>query len=412
MNILHLTRDFSPKSETFTYDAISLLNKFNGSDESSVITLFRMNSDIRPYKHLSVMFGFHEEEVYSGKSLLLRLFHNPKYYFFRLIYTRFFWLMTLLLKNKLKKKIRLISPDIIHCHFGWSYYDYSRILKKDFPDTPLVITCHGSDVTKRPREDQAYKNALLEISRRENVLLTVVSAYLKNELIKLGISEDKIRVQANTVNVGLFSNSNEKKQLKIANSPLHITNVARFVSWKGHEYLVRGFAEFLKHQDGQLNLVGDGEEKGQIIKLVQELKISDKVLFLGSVDHTKIPEILTSSDVYVQPSIIDTKTGQCETFGVVVLEAIALSLPVIVTNTGGLPEVVQGDKKFSDKLFFIVNEKSPSEICDKLRLVSQQSFNQNDMNEYSSERIKFFSNERFVKDMFKVYNSILKAGAE
>ena len=75
--------------------------------------------------------------------------------------------------------------------------------------------------------------------------------------------------------------------------------------------------------------------------------LTDTVRFLGTVPHDEIPAILAEHDVYVQPSIVDRSTRQTESFGVAVLEAIAVGLPVVVSAVGGLPYVVGEPNEFA-----------------------------------------------------------------
>jgi glycosyltransferase involved in cell wall biosynthesis len=105
----------------------------------------------------------------------------------------------------------------------------------------------------------------------------------------------------------------------------------------GVEYLIRAFAK-IKGTQPNLNLlvVGEGSLRSGLEQLTNELGIAQQTRFIGRVPHQEVPEWLAEIDVFVNPSVHES-----ETFGVAVLEASACEKPVVVSNVGGLPEVVQ-----------------------------------------------------------------------
>lgn len=112
----------------------------------------------------------------------------------------------------------------------------------------------------------------------------------------------------------------------------------------GIEYLIRAFAKSYKDIEVSnpeiaeklfLELVGPGNQIDELQQLTSNLEISERVRFIGKVPHIDVPKWLSRFDVYVAPSILDS-----ESFGVAVIEASACERPVIVSNVGGLPEVV------------------------------------------------------------------------
>jgi len=109
-----------------------------------------------------------------------------------------------------------------------------------------------------------------------------------------------------------------------------ITHISNFRKVKRIPDVIRIFNEVQKVMPAKLMLVGDGPEKEPAEKLCDELGLADKVIFFGN--SSEINEILCFSDLFLLPS-------ETESFGLAALEAMANGVPVISSNTGGLPEV-------------------------------------------------------------------------
>ena len=117
----------------------------------------------------------------------------------------------------------------------------------------------------------------------------------------------------------------------IAGAPV-ITTVANLRHGKGHDVLLRAAADVLRrHPAARFNLVGDGPLRPELQREAQALGIADRVTFLGHRDD--VGEVLRASDVFAFPSLM-------EAFPNAVMEAMAMALPVVATNVGGIPELV------------------------------------------------------------------------
>ena len=138
-----------------------------------------------------------------------------------------------------------------------------------------------------------------------------------------------------------------------------IGNVARMVPFKGHEYLLKAFAELAKHSPGmRLVLVGDGELSENLSRLAHTLKIENQIIFAGFRDD--LQALYSAFDIYVHPSI----EGGGETFPFAILQALAQQLPVIVTRVGDVPAMV------SDSINgFVVPDKDPSALAVRLGIL-------------------------------------------
>jgi glycosyltransferase involved in cell wall biosynthesis len=129
------------------------------------------------------------------------------------------------------------------------------------------------------------------------------------------------------------SRSPVRRDLGIPDEATVCISVGRLVPVKGHSDLIRGFARALsEHKDLLLLLAGDGELRDELTALVAELRLGDRVRFLGWRDDTA--DLLAGSDIFVLPSLN-------EGLGLVLIEAMAANLPVVATRVGGVPEVVE-----------------------------------------------------------------------
>lgn len=122
-----------------------------------------------------------------------------------------------------------------------------------------------------------------------------------------------------------------------------LITVARLVEFKGLEYAVKAVAELtLRGRRVRLTIVGEGPLRGDLEGLSRKLGVTDSVALVGAMAHDKIPEMLWQSDLFLIPSIIDSK-GRTEGFGAVILEAMAAGLPVVASAVGGITDIVDGD---------------------------------------------------------------------
>ena len=126
---------------------------------------------------------------------------------------------------------------------------------------------------------------------------------------------------------------------------------------KGVTYLI----EAMEKVDAKLIIVGDGPLRKNLEEQAAEMK--DKVAFLGAKTHEQLKKIYASSDVFVAPSVT-AKDGDKEGFGLVFLEAMASGLPVIGSNSGGIPSIVKDTENG-----FLVKEKDVDDLGEKINLL-------------------------------------------
>jgi glycosyltransferase involved in cell wall biosynthesis len=168
-----------------------------------------------------------------------------------------------------------------------------------------------------------------------------VSEKVMKQAIDAGIKEDKILTIASRCDTNLFSpdkwkESGEKlrEELGYINNKI-ILFVGGLNASKGLKYALSALSEiYYKCPETIFLIVGEGELRGELEKLVTELNVSDVVDFYGSVPYTRVPEFLSIGDVFLQPSIDEGMPRS-------ILEALSMELPVIATDVGGIPEIIK-----------------------------------------------------------------------
>ncbi|MCG8453283.1 MAG: glycosyltransferase, partial [Spirochaetales bacterium] len=376
--ILHVMDAFSLLSETFLYNLIQGLQS-QSHQLHLVLTHAHVNSKSRSFPHVIV-----------APPAYLHRYQHP-----------------FLPSDERKAKdyipwIRRIAPDLVHAHFGWAGIPlYSAVMKKVFPQIPLVVSLHGSDVTSHFRHRKRYRRIFLETQFHAPLRMVVQSQFLHGILSSAGYPHDKLDFVYNSYAPGLENEGTSP--CYVSSETFKILHVGRLVPCKGQEYLIRAFAQFLQHHENSLlTLVGEGMEESKLKDLVFELGIPQKVHFLGGLEQSEVFEQMRNHHLYVQPSIRHEKTGQEESFGVAVLEAMMCGLPVIASRIGGLVELVE-----EDGVHQLVPEKDASALVQAMVKAHHhaQSFVSSPIQR--TQLMARYSPEAQLQAMLRVYQKLL-----
>jgi len=224
--------------------------------------------------------------------------------------------------------------DLLHVHYAIPHasaaYFARQILKKTGRDIPFITTLHGTDITLVGR-DQTYA-PVVAFSINESDAITAVSDNLREETYRSFRIEKDIRVIPNFVDTQRFFKSDKEhfKQMLAPNGERILVHVSNFRKVKRVEDVIRVFERLHASIPSKLLMIGDGPERQNAEELCRSLRICNDIRFLGKQDQ--VDEILSITDLFLLPS-------QYESFGLAALEAMACGVPVISTNTGGLPEI-------------------------------------------------------------------------
>jgi glycosyltransferase involved in cell wall biosynthesis len=231
--------------------------------------------------------------------------------------------------------------DVIHTHGGTAGF-WGRLVAACLKNKPKIIhTYHGlhylnTAQTKSPQQKiktaifQKIDELLLQITDRiicvcksdyEKAITAKVASPSKTALVYNGIEIDKFLQPINK--------ETSRKIFDTAPTEFIFGNVGRLHEQKGHQYLLKAFAKVADRS--RLLIIGDGNLKDELVKLAEDLQISDRVTFLGA--RSDIYEFLSAINVFVMPSLWE---GQ----PIALLEALAIGKPCIATSVDGIPEVI------------------------------------------------------------------------
>ena len=241
----------------------------------------------------------------------------------------------LALSSKLVDMVKLYKIEVLHVHYAiphaYAGYMAKQMLKNEGINLPMITTLHGTDITLVGNHP-FYKPAVT-FSINKSDYVTSVSQSLKDDTLKLFKIKNKIKVIPNFIELD--------KMKKDPLAPCHrsvmakeneriITHISNFRKVKRIPDIIKIFYNIQKEMPAKLMMVGDGPEKEKAEALCMELGIYEKVIFFGN--SNEIDKILLLTDLFLLPS-------ETESFGLAALEAMACGVPVISSNSGGLPEV-------------------------------------------------------------------------
>ncbi len=253
----------------------------------------------------------------------------------------------LALASKIVNVVLNEKLDLLHVHYAIPHasaaYLAKQVLKEKNISIPFITTLHGTDITLVGKDESYEPVVSFSINQSDGV--TSVSQSLKEETLAFFDINNDITVIPNFIDLKRFKKT-AKDHFKKAISPHGeklITHTSNFRKVKRVEDVVKVFELILKKGAcAKLLLVGDGPERRHIEELCHEKSLFHHVRFLGKIEA--IEEVLSISDLFIMPS-------EKESFGLAALEAMACEVPILTTNTGGLPELnIHGETGFMSNI--------------------------------------------------------------
>lgn len=228
--------------------------------------------------------------------------------------------------------------DLLHVHYAIPHATSAvlarDILKKQLRSVPVITTLHGTDITIVGR-DASY-NPVVTYSINASDGVTAVSNFLRQETYDAFEIEVPIKVIPNFIDTKHFYRLDGEnfRQAVCETDQKVVVHVSNFRRVKNVSHVVQVFHRILQQGlSAKLLLVGDGPDRSNVEQLSRDLGIQQSVRFLGKQDP--IQEILSIADLFLL-------TSGSESFGLAPLEAMACNVPVVCSNIGGLPELVEG----------------------------------------------------------------------
>ena len=220
--------------------------------------------------------------------------------------------------------------DFVHAHWLIPQGIVHAFCKK-----PYLVTGHGGDVGELNKSIfYLLKKRCLERASA----VTVVSRHLQN-ILSSKYNYKNTSIITMGCNTSYFKPENRIENFFSQDSKKVILFVGRLAEKKGLPYLIRA----MKDVDALLIIAGNGPLEQECHTLVSTLNLKEKVQFLGSKSHNELRTIYASSDIFVAPSIT-TKGGDVEGMPTVILEAMASGLPIIASNSGGIPDNIRHEE--------------------------------------------------------------------
>jgi N-acetyl-alpha-D-glucosaminyl L-malate synthase BshA len=228
--------------------------------------------------------------------------------------------------------------DLLHVHYAIPHasaaYMAKQILKTHGITIPVVTTLHGTDITLVGKDASYEPVVTFSINQSDGV--TAVSEDLKRETLESFNITNEIEVIPNFIDLAKFKKQKKDhfKKAICPNDEVLVVHTSNFRKVKRVSDVIRIFANIHQEIPAKLLMIGDGPDRTKAEALCRELDICDDVRFLGKLEA--VEEVLSVADLFLMPS-------EKESFGLAALEAMACEVPIISSDTGGLPELnIQG----------------------------------------------------------------------
>jgi len=213
--------------------------------------------------------------------------------------------------NVLARKYRGAAVNTIH----GSYYDIWRYI-----EPPIISSMYR--LTERTLAPMLARMSKMQIH---------TGGYFARRVIKWGAPPDKVVTIHNGFDPHVFKPGVAASDLVGERTILFTAR--RLVEKNGLEYLISAMPNIMAQYDAELVIAGDGPHKQHLQKLVARHNLQNDVSFIGAVPHSKLPQLISASDIVVIPSLMEASS-------LFLIESMACKRPVVATNVGGIPEIL------------------------------------------------------------------------
>jgi glycosyltransferase involved in cell wall biosynthesis len=287
-----------------------------------------------------------------------------------------------------KTRALAVEADIIHAQAFASIVPAAAGRRR--ARIPMVATFHTSHFLTRA-EKRAWKPILARLVRTPDYAL---ASSEEIAAVAMGLAPGtKVEALANGVETSFFRKVDPA--LPRQGERLRIVVPRRLFPKNGVEFFVRSVPLILQSLDVEAILVGEGPERGRLEGLAEDLGVSDRLSFLGKRAHSEMPGLLSSGDLAVIPSLMEATS-------VAALEAMACELPVVASNVGGLPEIV------NDEVGALFEAGNPEALAEAVvRLLSEGGLGEKGVR--ARERVvAHWSNDRLAERHLEIYSELLR----
>lgn len=305
------------------------------------------------------------------------------------------------LTSKMVDVARYEKLDLLHVHYAIPHasaaYMAQQILRQEGIDIPYITTLHGTDITLVGR-DPSFESVIRFSLNNSNAITSVSNSLKQDTLAQFHIERD-ITVIPNFINIRDYASAQPMCQRNHYAAPGEkvMVHVSNFRKVKRIEDVLRVFDIVRKQVPSKLILVGDGPERSNIERLCRQLNTCSDIISLGKIANPK--DILAVGDLFILPS-------ETESFGLAALEAMAMKMPVISTNTGGLPEL-----NINGITGFLSNVGDYEDMArNTIRILSDDNVLKT-FKQQAFEQAKKFDIDAILPQYEKVYDSVMNQSA-
>ena len=252
----------------------------------------------------------------------------------------------LALASKMVSVVKNEKLDLLHVHYAIPHasaaYMAKQILLTHGIYIPVVTTLHGTDITLVGKDPSYEPVVTFSINQSDGV--TAVSEDLRKETYHSFKITNEIQVIPNFIDLAKFKKQKKDhfKKAICPNNESLVVHTSNFRKVKRIPDVITVFYNIQKEIPAKLLMIGDGPERTHAEAMCRDLDICDNIRFLGKLEA--VEEVLSVADLFLMPS-------EKESFGLAALEAMACEVPVISSNTGGIPELnVQGVTGFMSNI--------------------------------------------------------------
>jgi phosphatidylinositol glycan class A protein len=299
-------------------------------------------------------------------------------------------LLILLIRNILIRE----EIDLVHGHQGTSTLGMVGLWTANSMNIPYIMTEHSLF----DFDDKAaiHLNNLYEIysSICISKIICVSNTVRENFILRTNVGIEKTCVIPNALDSTIFRKKTVGPKLLKKPNTVRIVVLSRMTFRKGMDLLMELLPVICKkYKNVEFLICGDGEKKSMILNLVKEFKIENQVKFLGFTKIERVPEILSSGDIFLNPSV-------SEAFCIAILEAAACGAYVLTTNVGGISEILPHD------FLTLSNPTSEDLIRNLCKILDEKIYlKKQNYNEFISE---YYNWHRVAAQTLEVYIEVLK----
>ena len=303
----------------------------------------------------------------------------------------------LALSSKLYDVVSKYEIDVLHVHYAiphaYAAYMAKKILNENGYEIPIVTTLHGTDITLVGNHP-FYKPAVTFSINKSDIVTCVSKSLMEDTRQFFGI-EREIKVIPNFIDIDKYSalhNTCEKNVIAQGDEKI-IVHISNFRPLKRIIDVIKIFEKINSKINSKLIMVGDGPEKKKAKDYLRKNNLKNRVIFVGKTNE--VEQILCSSDLFLLPS-------EKESFGLAALEAMALKVPVVSTNTGGLPELnINGNSGYTSDIGDI-----DSMALNAIKILSDKSLKKKYRSQ-AFENAKKYDIKKIIPLYEKVYDEAL-----